>query len=180
MGRGRGNFLEIEGRGDCRPPLSQNPSPSSSKTFNWWGGRTKGVRSDASPKEQVPAGRLEQRFSPCPLIILQCESSEVGPPKSSDCRVKLGCLGKYVPFSRVRRSRECCEQGFDKHKSLWKWRDGLRADGFGEGEAWGRSPPFFRKVSPPPQCFSSVYSSRPYLLIFRYSVGRLTPRAKAV
>ena len=144
---------EREGKlsGESFPSLSPNPSPSSSKTFNWWGGRAKGVRSDASPKEQVPAGRLEQRFSPCPLIILQCESSEVGPPKSSDCRVKLGCLGKYVPFSRVRRSRECCEQGFDKYKSLWKWRDGLRADGFGEGEAWGRSPPpFFRKVSPPP------------------------------
>ena len=144
---------EREGKlsGESFPSLSPNHSPSSSKTFNWWGGRAKGVRSDASPKEQVPAGRLEQRFSPCPLIILQCESSEVGPPKSSDCRVKLGCLGKYVPFSRVRRSRECCEQGFDKYKSLWKWRDGLRADGFGEGEAWGRSPPpFFRKVSPPP------------------------------
>ena len=61
---------EREGKlsGESFPFLSPTPSPSSSKTFNWWGGRTKGVRSDASPKEQVPAGRLEQRFSPCPLI----------------------------------------------------------------------------------------------------------------
>ena len=59
---------------------------------------------------------------------------------------------------------------------------GLRADWvFGEGEAWAILPPPFLQTSfPSPQCFSSVYSSRPYLLIFRYSVGRLTPRAKAV
>ena len=81
---------EREGKlsGESFPSLSPNPSPSSSKTFNWWGGRAKGVRSDASPKEQVSVGRLEQRFSPCPLMTLQCESSEVGPPKSSHCRVK--------------------------------------------------------------------------------------------
>ena len=36
--------------------------------------------------------------------------------------------------------RECCGQGFDKHESLWKGRDGV----------WGREGKlFFRKVSPP-------------------------------
>ena len=132
------------------PSLSPTPSPSSSKTFNWWGGRAKGVRSDASPKEQVPAGRLEQRFSPCPLIILQCESSEVGPPKSSDCRVKLGCLGKYVPFSRVRRSRECCEQDSISIKVFGNGGMGSAPMGLGKGKRGGAPPPFFRKVSPPP------------------------------
>ena len=52
--------------------------------------------------------------------------------------------------------------------------------GLGKGKRGGAPPPFLQKSFPSPQCFSSVYSSRPYLLIFRYSVGRLTPRAKAV
>ena len=72
-------------------------------------------------------------------------------------------------------SQKACEQGFNKHKALWKEWGGVWG---GEGKAWGS--PFLQKSFPSPQCFSSVYSSRPYLLIFRYSVGRLTPRAKAV
>ena len=72
-------------------------------------------------------------------------------------------------------SQKTCEQGFNKHKALWKEWGGVWG---GEGKVWGS--PFLQKSFPSPQYFSSVYSSRPYLLIFRYSVGRLTPRAKAV
>ena len=136
--------------GESFPSLSPNPSPSSSKTFNWWGGRAKGVRSDASPKEQVPAGRLEQRFSPCPLIILQCESSKVGPRKSSDCRVKLGCLGKYVPFSRVRRSRECCEQDSISIKVFGNGGMGSAPMGLGKGKRGGAPPLSSEKFPLPP------------------------------
>ena len=81
-------WLIREGKGTLFEERVPFPSFSPPKAFDWWGGRAKGVRSDASPKEQVSVGRLEQRFSPCPLMTLQCESSEVGPPKSSHCRVK--------------------------------------------------------------------------------------------
>ena len=130
--------------GESFPSLSPNPSPSSSKTFNWWGGRAKGVRSDASPKEQVPAGRLEQRFSPCPLIILQCESSEVGPPKSSDVWGNMFHSQEYAALGNAVNKDSISIKVFGNGGM------GSAPMGLGKGKRGGAPPPFFRKVSPPP------------------------------
>ena len=173
---------EREGKlsGESFPSLSPNPSPSSSKTFNWWGDRTKGVRSDASPKEQVPAGRLEQRFSPCPLIPPQA-----GPRWRGLGKARIAGLSWDV-WGNMFHSREYAALGNAVNKdsiSIKVFGNGGMGSapmGLGKGKRGGAPPPFLQKSFPSPQCFSSVYSSRPYLLIFRYSVGRLTPRAKAV
>jgi hypothetical protein len=54
----------------------------------------------------------------------------------------------------ISASKNAREQGADTQKNLGKWRDGLRAGGFGEGRE--KRGPFFRGVFPPfPNTFSS-------------------------
>ena len=58
--------------------------------------------------------------------------------------------GTRTPFQQVKRTRT----GSRYTKKLGKWRDGLRAGGFGEGRE--KRGPFFRGVFPPfPNTFSS-------------------------
>ena len=169
MGRGRGNFLR------------KLPSPQTLLLFKrlstWWGGRAKGVRSDAGRKEQVPAGRLEQRFSPCPLIPPQA-----GPRWRGLRKARIAGLSWDV-WGNMFHSRKYAALGNAVNKDSISIKS-LEMEGWSPRRwGWGRSVgalPLFLQKSFPPQCFSSVYSSRPYALIFRYSVGRLTPRAKAV
>ena len=124
--------------------------PCPPKAFDWWGGRAKGVRSDASPKEQVPAGRLEQRFSPCPLIPPQA-----GPRWRGLGKARIAGLSWDV-WGHMFHSQEYAALGNAVNKdsiSIKVFRNGGMGSapmGLGKGKRGGAPPPFFRKVSPPP------------------------------
>ena len=143
---------EREGKlsGASFPSLSPNPSPSSSKTFNWWGGRAKGVRSDASPKEQVPAGRLEQRFSPCPLIILQCESSEVGLRKARIAGLSWDVWGNMFHSQEYAALGNAVNKDSISIKVFGNGGMGSAPMGLGKGKRGGAPPLSSEKFPLPP------------------------------